>query len=142
MHEETFAYYISCDSVDWHYISSLSVCDAPFLQDQYTADDIKFVGEPVRTDDGTLQVAFFAQRPGGDGVVDGDELAEVVNDNSDDISTAVSSTVPHTGRMGKMPQWNLHIYIHYAGFNCYLECLYSMYMSVLGFYWGGNGTFN
>lgn len=112
-------------------LQQLTVCDALFLQDPFTADDIKFVGEPVRTNDGTLQVAFFAQRPGGDGVVDGSKLAEVVNDNSDDISAAVSSTVPHTGRMGKMPQWktcNLYIYIHYAGFNHYLDCLYSMYM--------------
>lgn len=117
------------------------MCDAPFLQDQYTADDIKFVGEPVTTDDGTLQVAFFAQRPGGDGVVDGDKLAEVVNDNSDDINTAVSSTVPHTGRMGKMPQWNLHTYIHYTGFKCnrYLECLYPCTCKYWGFIGEGMG---
>ena len=70
------------------------------MQDLLTANDIKFVGEPVTTDDGTLQVAFFAQRPGGDGVVDGSKLTEVVDDNSDEISAAVSSTVPLKGHMG------------------------------------------
>lgn len=85
------------------------VCDAPFLQDLLTADDVKYVGTPVTTADGTLQVAFFAQRPGGDGVVDGSKLAEVVNDNRDDISAAVSATGPLTGNIGQIPQWKLVI---------------------------------
>ena len=45
---------------------------------------------PITTDDGFLVVAFFAQFPDGP-VVDGGQLAEAVNDNSDDISAAVSS---------------------------------------------------
>lgn len=60
-----------------------------YTQDQLTADDIKYVGQPVVEDDGTLVVAFFAQRPGGN-VVDGDTLVNVVNDDSDVISAAVS----------------------------------------------------
>lgn len=64
-----------------------------------TADDIKYVGEPVTKEDGTLQVAFFAQHPGGGGVVDGSQLVEVVEKNSDDISAAVSSSVCLVGHI-------------------------------------------
>ena len=44
------------------------------------------------TDDGLLLVAFFAEYPDGK-VVDGNLLADVVEDNLDEISAAVSCII-------------------------------------------------
>ena len=62
-----------------------------YSQKELTADDVKFVGRPITTDDGSLLIAFFAQFPDSSGVVDGTELANAVNNNMDEISDAVSS---------------------------------------------------
>ena len=68
-------------------------CHVPSLsQEQLTADDITYVGEPLTTDMGTLVVAFFAQFPDSKMVVDVDVLVDAVNMSRDDISTAVSSS--------------------------------------------------
>ena len=54
-----------------------------------TADNVKFIGEPITADDGNLLLAFFAQYPSGN-VVDGGKVTDTVEDNSDQLSTAVS----------------------------------------------------
>ena len=63
-----------------------------------------YVGEPITTDGGTLVVGFFAQFPDG-GVVDGGVLVGAVDENSDVISAAVSSSAHnvHTNPL----LWNL-----------------------------------
>ena len=54
-----------------------------------TADNVKFVGEPVTADDGNLMLVFFAQYPNGN-VADGGKVTDAIEDNSGQLSTAVS----------------------------------------------------
>ena len=58
------------------------------FQDELTAEDITYVGVPVRTEDGAVLVAFFAEAPSG-GLVEGSVLARILEDNRNDISDAV-----------------------------------------------------
>jgi hypothetical protein len=65
--------------------------------EQLTADNVMYVGEPITTDGGTLVVGFFAQFPDG-GVVDGGVLVGAVDENSDVISAAVGGTLTEVKR--------------------------------------------
>jgi hypothetical protein len=62
-------------------------------KEEFTADDITYVGQPVATDGGGVVVAFFTEYPDGQRVVDGSDLAKVLDDNSDDISDAAGGKV-------------------------------------------------
>jgi hypothetical protein len=62
-------------------------------KEEFTADDVTYVGQPVATDGGGVVVAFFAEYPDGQRVVDGSDLAKVLDDNSDDISDAAGGKV-------------------------------------------------
>lgn len=75
-------------------VSSVHVIIYLSYQERLTADDITFVGQPLVTDDGLVLVAFFAEYPDGK-VVDGNQLADVIEDNRNEISVAVSSIVVH-----------------------------------------------
>ena len=63
---------------------------------------MKYVGRPLTTSDGNLQLAFFAEIPGG-GVVDGAMLTEAVEENSVEISAAVSSAHAYTPHLRVQP---------------------------------------